>query len=251
MSHPTRPGPAGRSLLALLALMGRVGHRRVDIGTSMGSRGGDKEAYLQHSAQTLELFDEGSELWGGGPSAVACLHDTAAQLAGKPVVGAFELDDDGVRRGYGPAIVRCYHEGGGHGPHLDSLARDRAVLEAGGKSHRATDYTIGRFERQLSAVLCLQASDPPAEDAGARSGEAVLHRFRPAPDDTTVVKNFNTNGGADGVESAAVALAAGDFYLFCSEFVHEVPFVTGQTPRVVLASFLGVSDAEPALFAWA
>ena len=74
---------------------------------------------------------------------------------------------------------------------------------------------------------------------------------QPAPDDTTVVKNFHTNGAADGVESAAVALSPGDFYLFCSEFVHEVPFVTGQTPRVVLASFLGVSDAEPALFAWA
>ena len=49
-TQPPRPTP----LSLPVALTGRVGHRRVDIGTSMGSRGGDKEAYLQRAARTKQ-----------------------------------------------------------------------------------------------------------------------------------------------------------------------------------------------------
>jgi hypothetical protein len=221
---------------------------RVDIGTSMGGRGRNREAYFEHSAQTLALF---SEIFAGLPSPLACLHGAVAGLCRKPVVGAYEEEPapgsgGGTRRrAFGPGIFRCYHDGAGQGPHLDSLARDRATAVPG-QPHGRVDYAIGRFARQLSCVLCLQPSAP-----AGRSGEAVIYRDHPAPTDSTRhVRDTPVRALAAGTPGAAVALAAGDLYVFCSEFVHEVPYVEGPTPRVVLASFLCTSLDEPEVFAW-
>ena len=53
-----------------------------------------------------------------------------------------------------------------------------------------------------------------------------------------------------GIERVQVQLEPGDLYFFYSETIHEVPFVVGSRPRVVLASFIGLSEDDPEVFLW-
>ncbi len=207
---------------------------RVDIGTSMGGRGSDQEAFFAHAEQTHELFET---FFDGYDDPVELIYDTLTALAvdKRAVVGH---EPDGRR--YGPAIFRTYYEGRGHGPHLDVLARDRLV---GGSR---AGYDIIRFERQLSAVLCFQ----PAEFDEER-GQTFVYRKRWDP---SLPKGWNKTwvGDADsaGIDRVRIQLEAGDLYVFCSEFVHEVPLVRGDTPRIVLAAFCGWSQDEDEMFVW-
>jgi hypothetical protein len=49
----------------------------------------------------------------------------------------------------------------------------------------------------------------------------------------------------------SVNLEPGDFYVFCSETVHELPAPKGERPRVVLAVFFGMSDDDEEIYVWA
>src|SRR5438132_5788081 len=67
-----------------------TGKRRIDIGTSLGYRGSDPEAFFAHAAQTHQLFER---LFAGLPSPVRLLYDRLRDLSrGKRVVTAHEPD---------------------------------------------------------------------------------------------------------------------------------------------------------------
>ena len=212
----------------------REGVGRVDIGTSMGSRGGDEEAFFAHADQTHELF---GTLFEGYDDPVAFMYQTLADLApDKQVMTAREADG----RLYGPAIFRTYYEERGHGPHTDTLWQDRVN---GG--HRAK-YAIGRLERQFSGVLCIQNSI----DDGV-TGQSILYRKRWTPEmQKGWNKTFHEDAAAAGIEKVRVELEVGDFYVFCSEYVHEVPPIRGDIPRIALASFFARSDDIDEIYVW-
>jgi len=207
---------------------------RVDIGTSMGHRGADREAFFAHARQTHELFES---LFDDYDDPVDFVYKTISALGvDKKAVVAHEPDG----RRYGPAIFRTYYEGRGHFPHTDILEHDR--LKGG---HRAT-YDIVRFERQLSAVLCFQ----PAELDEER-GQTFVYRKRWDPDmPEGWNRTFAEYADDAGIERVRIQLEAGDFYVFSSEFVHSVPFVRGERPRIVLAAFFGWSPEEEEMFVW-
>ena len=207
---------------------------RVDIGTSMGSRGSDDEAFFAHAQQTHELF---KALFDDYDDPVKFIYEmlTALAVDKKAVVGH---EPNGRR--YGPAIFRTYYEGRGHGPHMDILERDR--LTGGSRCN----YDIIRFERQLSAVLCFQAAE-----FDEKRGQTFVYRKRWDPN---MPRGWNKSWAQDaetaGIERVRIELEAGDFYVFCPEFVHEIPFVQGETPRIVLAAFFGWSPDDDEMFVW-
>ncbi len=212
----------------------REGVGRVDIGTSMGHRGKDPDEFFAHARQTHDLF---ATLFEGYDNPVEFIYATLSALApGKRVMVAREKDG----RLYGPAIFRTYYEDRGHGPHADTLLRDR--LQETTRSR----YEIAGFERQLSGVLCFQKSETSGE-----SGQAFLYRRCWTPDlagDWS--KTFRQDAEAQGIERVRIELEPGDFYVFCSEYVHEVPFVSGETPRIVLAAFFAMSADDEEIFVW-
>jgi hypothetical protein len=212
----------------------REGVGRVDIGTSMGSHGGDSEKFFQHARETHELF---SHLFEGYDDPVKFIYATLSALAvDKRVMVGREPDG----RLYGPAIFRTYYEDRGHGPHTDILERDR--LEGTPRSR----YEIARFARQLSGVLCFQDAEADAE-----RGQTFLYRRKWMPDMAAGWnKTFHQDAADQGIERVRVQLAPGDFYVFCSEYVHEVPFVRGETPRIVLASFFALSEDDDEIYVW-
>ena len=127
---------------------------RVDIGTSLGRHNSDREEFFAHSAGTHELFNT---LFDGYDDPVKTMYDNLSQLApGKKVMTAREPDGSL----YGPAIFRIYHDGLGHGPHYDSVA----------KRSKLFTYAVSRFQHQFAGVLCFQNSN----DAG-ESGEPFLY----------------------------------------------------------------------------
>ena len=75
---------------------------RVDIGTSMGGRGSDQEAFFAHAEQTHELFET---FFDGYDDPVELIYDTLTALAvdKRAVVGH---EPDGRRYLYRPAIKR-------------------------------------------------------------------------------------------------------------------------------------------------
>ncbi len=207
---------------------------RVDIGTSIGSHGGNREFFLDHARQTHELFET---LFEGYDDPVKLMYETLTALSvDKRAVTGYEPDG----QQYGPAIFRTYYEERGHGPHLDILERDR--LDGTPRSN----YALARFERQLACVMCFQDAEIDEEQ-----GQTFIYRYRWHPDmPKGWNKTFQEDAAAQGIERVRVQLQPGDLYVFCSEFVHEVPSISGETPRIVLAAFFGMSQDDDEMFVW-
>ncbi len=139
--------------------------------------------------------------------------------------------------GAGPAIFRLYRAGKGHHPHFDSIRRREEWAH----------YAVSRFSHQFAGVLCLQATEPDPE-----SGECVLHRQFWSPELQPLLTEgaFHAYVADRGIENTRVKLEAGDFYVFNPLNIHEVPPITGATPRIVLATFLGFSEDDEEVFVW-
>ena len=205
--------------------------RRVDIGTSLGHHGNDPDAFYEHSRQTHDLF---SYLFDGYEDPVKTLYDALDRmLSDKRVMTARSVDG----RLYGPSIFRTYHEGVGHYPHYDSVS----------KRSKRYNFTVSRFRHQFAGVLCFQNS----EDRGD-SGEGVLYRapMSPAFQRPLEERRFREYAEEEGIARVQIHLEPGDLYFFYSETIHEVPFVAGSQPRVVLASFIGMSEDDPEVYLW-
>ena len=204
---------------------------RVDIGTSLGRHANDPDEFYDHSRQTHELF---ASLFDGYANPVEKLYDALARmLPEKQVMVGREPDG----RLYGPSIFRTYHEGLGHYPHYDSVS----------KRSKRYNFAVSRFKHQFAGVLCFQNS----EDRG-ESGEGLLYRAQMCPEFQPHLdeKSFRSYADHSGIERVQIHLEPGDLYFFYSETIHEVPFVVGARPRVVMASFIGMSEDDPEVYVW-
>ena len=202
---------------------------RVDVGTSLGRHRGDPEGFFAHARQTHALFET---LFEGYEDPVAFMYETLSALApGKRVMVAREPDG----RLYGPAIFRTYYEGVGHTPHFDS-ARKRSKL---------FDLQVSRFEKQFAAVLCFQNALEDEE-----GGHAFLYRRQWSEELTEELPRFREYAAGLGIERVRIDLQPGDFYVFCSETIHEVPPPKGDRPRIVLASFFAMSPEDDEIYVW-
>jgi hypothetical protein len=203
---------------------------RIDIGTSLGMRHHDREKFFDHAEETRELF---TSLFKGYDDPVDFMYKKIGAMApGKRVMVAREPDG----RLYGPAIFRTYYEGMGHEPHFDSV-RDRT---------RLLDMQVSRFDKQFAAILCMRESLLDDE-----KGQTLLYRQQWSPEINDKLPDFRAYAEAEGIERVSVNLEPGDFYVFCSETVHELPAPKGERPRVVLAIFFGMSDDDDEIYVWA
>jgi hypothetical protein len=215
-----------------IALNTADGRKRIDIGTSLGNRGHDKENFLDHAEGTHELFPH---LFTGFTNPVQTLYDALQALApGKQVKTAREPDG----RLYGPAIFRIHYESHSYPPHIDSVK-----LREG-----RTDYTVYRFEHQFAGILCFQNAKH-----GERSAQTIIHRCLWTPEVQPYIANgaFHTYAEENGIESYRVELAPGDLYFFNTRCIHEIPPLDGSDPRIVLAVFIGYSPDDDEIFVWA
>ena len=57
-------------------------------------------------------------------------------------------------------------------------------------------------------------------------------------------------GEAPVIIVPCIELDPGDFYVFNTRHIHEVPLIRGETTRIVLAMFLGYSPADKEVFVW-
>ena len=120
---------------------------RIDIGTSLGYRGSDKEAFLAHCRQTEALF---ARLFGDDDNPVRLLYNCLEQLScDKRVVTACE--PDGKR--YGPAIIRAHYGGYTYKPHFDSVRL----------REKRSDYAVCEFEHQFAEFSCCRTRSWPTK----------------------------------------------------------------------------------------
>ena len=210
----------------------RPGDRtRVDIGTSLGNRGNDREGFLASSAATHELF---STLFDGFDNPVHLVYEYLQQLGGdKKVMTAREADG----RRYGPAIFRVHYESHSYKPHIDHVTL----------REKRFDYAVTRFRHQFAGVLCLQNATRNEETT-----QALLHRCLWSEEVQPHIEQetFREYAAANRFQSYRVGLGQGDLYFFNTRCIHEVPPVVGSDPRVVLAMFIGYSPDDPEIFVW-
>lgn len=207
-----------------------TGRTRIDVGTSLGYRGSDKEAFLAHSAETLALF---RDLFRES-NPVRLLYDRLEELSvDKRVETAHEADG----RQYGPAIIRAHYGGYTYQPHFDSVRL----------REKRADYAVHAFEHQFAGVLVLQNSS-----LGDTSAQCILHHclWQPEVDPHLNAGTFHEYARANDIEHVQVCLEPGDLYFFNTRSIHEVPGVAGDLPRVVLATFIGYSRDREELFVW-
>ena len=210
----------------------KVGRTRIDIGTSLGYRGSDKETFLQHSAETHRLFEE---LFATADNPVGKIYENLERLSvHKRAVTAYEPDG----RSYGPAIIRAHYGGYTYKPHFDSVRLRE-------KRH---DYAVSRFDHQFAGVLVLQNTQH-----NDRTAQCVIHRCLWTEEVDPYLKSgrFTEFSGERAVESVEVCLEPGDLYFFNTRAIHEVPGVAGHLPRIVLATFIGYSSDRDEMFVWA
>ncbi len=208
---------------------------RVDIGTSSAGIG-DPKRFFENTAQVHKLFET---LFEGYANPIKVIYDTISVLApDKRVMTAHESDG----RLFGPAIFRCYYEDRGHGPHFDSTRKDRLQDSPRGRS------AVGRFETQFSAVTCFQNA---GRFEGDDAGQAFIYREQWSPDlKPDWNKTYREEASKRGIERVHLDLDQGDMYVFCTEHIHEVPPVRGDTPRITLAAFFGSSGDNDEIFVW-
>lgn len=207
------------------------GKRRIDIGSSLGYRGSDREAFFSHTRETLALFDR---LFKGLIDPISLLYGQLEALSrNKRVVTAYEPDG----RRYGPAIIRAHYGGYTYRPHFDSV-RLREKRE---------DYAVYQFEHQFAGVLVLRNSEREGKTA-----QCILHRCLWEPEVQPYLDQgtFHDYAREHGIESCSVHLEPGDLYFFNTRAIHEVPGVNGIEPRVVLATFIGYSADREEIFVW-
>lgn len=208
-----------------------VGKNRIDIGTSLGYRGSDKEAFLSHSVETHELF---RGLFADGDDPVRLMYDSLESLScGKSVMTAREPDG----RLYGPAIIRAHYGGYTYAPHFDSVR----LREKRG------DYAVHAFEHQFAGVLVLQNTH-----LADRSAQCRLHQclWNDEVDPHLKSGTFHDYAKEQDIPSVEVVLEPGDLYFFNTRCIHEVPGVAGDLPRVVLATFIGYSSDRNEIYVW-
>ena len=204
---------------------------RIDIGTSLGNLGADREAFLQDAARTHELF---GHLFDGFDDPVETLYDALARLAaGRQVKVARESDG----RLYGPAIFRVHYDSHAYKPHFDHVTL----------REKRFDYAVSRFEHQFAGVLCFQNAD-----ATGRSTQAILHQclWNPQIQPHIAEHTFHHYAVENQINSCRVELEPGDLYFFNTRCIHEVPAVQGENPRIVLAVFIGYSADDEEIFVW-
>ena len=204
---------------------------RIDIGTSLGNRGGDKAKFLAHAKATEHLF---SFLFNGFDNPVDLIYDSLDALSpGKAVKVARE--PDGAR--YGPAIFRVHYETHSYKPHIDHVKY----------REQRTDYAVYRFEHQFAGVLCVQNADE--KDKGT---QAILHRCLWSEDIQPHIaeETFDRYAADNGIENYQVDLQQGDLYFFNTRCIHEVPPVQGTRARIVLAVFIGYSPDHNEIYVW-
>ena len=204
---------------------------RIDIGTSLGNRGADKQRFFAHAAATHHLFQF---LFDGYPNPVDLIYESLAALApGKEVKVARE--PDGTK--YGPAIFRVHYETHSYKPHIDHVKY----------RERRTDYTVYRFEHQFAGVLCFQNADETGKGT-----QAILHRCLWSEEIQPYIaaETFDRYAAENDIENYRVDLQQGDLYFFNTRCIHEVPPVQGTRARIVLAVFIGYSPEDDEVFVW-
>lgn len=207
------------------------GRHRIDIGTSLGYRGSDQDAFFAHSAETHAMF---ADLFSQDDDPIAICYDYLEQLsAGQRVVTAYEADG----RKYGPAIIRAHYGGYTYAPHFDSVRL----------REKRTDYAVHAFEHQFAGVLVLQNTQLKEQTA-----QCVLHRclWQPEVDPHLKQGTFHEYAREQQIPNVQVVLEPGDLYFFNTRLIHEVPGVAGDQPRVVLATFIGYSPERSEIFVW-
>lgn len=198
----------------------------LDLGTSLGRVGKDRDAFFAHAARTHELFPR---LFDGLTDPVATMYQNLSILAGgKKVMTAVE---DGQR--YGPAIFRIYHASEGHQAHFDSVRR-----------RSNSSYQVARFTHQFAGIMCLQK--------GSVGGESIIYRARGEGEAAAAAdrKEFDAYAAQHDLPRTRVELNAGDLYFFYTENIHEVPQVVRDSTRVVLALFAAMSPDDDEIFVW-
>jgi hypothetical protein len=229
------------------------GKARIDIGTSLGYRGSDPEAFFAHSRETHALFrrlfghdHDGYEGRGphnvqvSAPSAkgvcdpVQTLYDALQSVAGgRRVLTAREADG----QLYGPAIVRAHYGGYTYAPHFDSV-RLRENREG---------YAVHGFSHQFAGVLILQNAC-----LGDSTAQCTIHKclWEPHLDPHLKAGTFHDYAKSQAVPKTTVHLNPGDLYFFNTRCIHEVPGLTGATPRIVVATFIGFDEGRDEIFVW-
>ena len=207
------------------------GNLRIDVGSSLGYRGSDKEAFLEHSAETIQLFDR---LFSDTVDPVKLIYDHLQALSvNKSAVTAYEPDG----RRYGPAIFRAHYGGYTYKPHFDSVRL----------REKRDGYAVHEFEHQFAGVLVLQNAHRNGQTAQCR-----LHNYLWQEEvDVHLQQNTFHEFAADkGIDSTEVCLNPGDLYFFNTRCIHEVPGIDGELPRIVLATFIGFSSDRDEIFVW-
>lgn len=225
------------------------GKARIDIGTSLGYRGSDPAAFFAHARTTHALFrqlfghrQDGYEGRSGPgpddsvdpPDPVQILYDAVQSLAGGRRVRTAREPDGSI---YGPAIVRAHYGGYAYAPHFDSvrLREQRHGL------------AVHAFVHQFAGVLVLQNAT-----LGDSTAQCTIHRclWEPHVDAHLKDGSFHAFARERGVPKTTVHLEPGDFYLFNTRCIHEVPGLAGATPRIVVATFMGFDAGRDDIFVW-
>ena len=225
-----RPGESEEEKRDRLAAQ-PAGRLRIDVGTSLGTRGSDPDSFFEHAHETQQLF---STLFDWQESPVKAIYDQLGLLAeGKTVMTAREADG----RLYGPAIFRAHYGGFTYRPHYDSV-RHREKRSA---------FSVYEFDHQFAGVLVLQNTERDGVTAQSR-----LHRcFRSAEVDQQLEQDtFHDYAAAKAIPSVDVILSPGDLYFFNTGCIHEVPGVAGDDARIVLATFIGYSSKREDIYVW-
>ena len=85
-----------------------------------------------------------------------------------------------------------------------------------------------------------------------QTAKGIVYRkfWTPEIDPFLKTNSFHEYAREQNIANIRIELEPGDLYFFNTGLIHEVPGVSGDLPRVVLATFIGYSEDEPDVMVW-
>lgn len=202
---------------------GKLAH----IGPFLMAHATEKEKYFEAASEARMIFED---IFCAAVNPLPQIYEVVgAMLPGHSVSVAHEFQDD-----YSPAVIRIHEKGGSVPLHKDNVC------------YEGKEYALSGIDRQLSCVLHLQESEG--------GGELVVYdRVWKKADEQFRSPSFGylPDLVCTSRSCRAPGIGAGDLVIINPRHYHEVTRITGDTPRITLGMFLGFSDRDSKIVAWA
>ena len=197
------------------------------LGTFLMAHTTNKKQYFEEAKKDKKIF---RNIFRQTENPIEKIHKTFQEIFPDYVVGLANEEN----KAYSECIIRIHQKGKKIPIHKDNV------------SYEGKEFAISKIDNQLSCVLHLQKSEV--------GGELTVYKKQwTKKDEKNREITFGySNKVISNKEKCEISnIEQGDLVIINPNYFHSVSEITGETPRITLGMFLGISINKMKIVSWA